>query len=348
MKDRRASSTVRSGLLAVTVSFGLTTAASAVEIKSIRMTFDAPVRTLTPGTDGVVVTTDAPAPSPRHWQLVRVDGELLAKPLEAAPVSVPPPADDALPDAVVAYGSGRVTRAWLAAPTQRYRHGVLGDAIEASALAADLDDGSRAVITLPPDSVFEDRHVRLGDVDGDGQDDLLVVRAYLDYGAAPAVFTVAGNSLKLLAEAPPIGIPNRWLNPVGIADFDGDGAAEVAAVVTPHIGGILTLYGLEAGGLSVEQSVPGFSNHKIGSRELGLSVAADLVADEGIELAVPNVSRDRLRIVSFHGGSFRQLGEVTHRAEIVSRIVTANLGVDGSTALVYALADGSLMVTTFP
>ena len=30
------------------------------------------------------------------------------------------------------------------------------------------------------------------------------------------------------AETPPTGSPNTWLNPAGIADFDGDGMADIA------------------------------------------------------------------------------------------------------------------------
>ncbi len=37
-----------------------------------------------------------------------------------------------------------------------------------------------------------------------------------------------GNELSIIAETPPIGIPHRWLNPAGIADFDGDGVADLA------------------------------------------------------------------------------------------------------------------------
>ncbi|PMR68583.1 hypothetical protein CR158_22340 [Halomonas heilongjiangensis] len=37
-------------------------------------------------------------------------------------------------------------------------------------------------------------------------------------------------------------MPNRWLNPVGVADLSGNGEAEIAAVTTPHIGGVLRVY----------------------------------------------------------------------------------------------------------
>jgi hypothetical protein len=59
----------------------------------------------------------------RSWYRVATD------PLRLEPATAPErpamPAD-ALPDGRVAIGGGTVARAWLAEPTTRYRHGVLG------------------------------------------------------------------------------------------------------------------------------------------------------------------------------------------------------------------------------
>ena len=66
------------------------------------------------------------------------------------------------------------------------------------------------------------------------------------------------------------------------ADFDGDGVPEVAAVVTPHIGGWLTLYRREGTRLSITYREPGFSNHAIGTDELRLAAMFDANADAEI------------------------------------------------------------------
>jgi hypothetical protein len=69
-----------------------------------------------------------------------------------------------------------------------------------------------------------------------------------------------------VAQSAPIGAPNRWLNPVGVADLDGDGVAEIAAVTTPHIGGVLRIYRRTGEVLAEVTSLAGFSNHEYGLR----------------------------------------------------------------------------------
>ncbi|MDP6346017.1 MAG: hypothetical protein QF491_20955, partial [Alphaproteobacteria bacterium] len=110
-----------------------------------------------------------------------------------------------LPDGIVTYGSRNIAAAWLAGPTDRYDHAVLGDAIEAGEIRARDRRGRVLSARLPDGSVFEDRRVRLADLDGDGGDELVVVRSYPAAGAALSVWRAAGEGLTLVAETPPIG-----------------------------------------------------------------------------------------------------------------------------------------------
>lgn len=244
-----------------------------------------------------------------------------------------------LPDGIVIAGQRDVAFAWLTGPTERYRHGVLGDAIEASGLAVEMADGRRLDFALDAGSVFEDRYPRLHDLDGDGHDEILVVRSYLDRGAALAVLGIEDGRLALKAETPAIGTANRWLNPVGAADFDGDGATEIALVQTPHIGGTLRLYRWQDGRLTDVHRAEGFSNHAIGTRELGLSAVIEANGDGVPDLAVPGADRRTLRIVTFAHGRFRELASVSHVAPITSAIVP--FVDEGGRRLTYTLADGS-------
>jgi hypothetical protein len=76
---------------------------------------------------------------------------------------------------------------------------------------------------------------------------------------------VAGEEPYIAAKTDYIGRANRWLNPAGIADFDGDGIKEIAFIQTPHIGGTLFFYREEDGEMNRLARFAGVSNHAIGS-----------------------------------------------------------------------------------
>lgn len=253
----------------------------------------------------------------------------------------------AIPDAEVATGKRGVLAAWLAAPTKRYAHGVLGDAIEAGALVAMNAAKRRYRLELAPDSVFEDRLVRLADLDGDGTDELIAVRAYLDRGAALAVMKLSRLGVEIKAETPAIGIPNRWLNPAGIADYDGDGRPEIAIVVTPHIGGTLEFWEYRNGRMVREMQLKGFSNHAIGSRVQEMSATADFDGDGIADLALPDNSRSIIRIISLAGGQAAEIKRIRMPGEIVTEILALKLKGATRPVLLAGLATGKLAIASW-
>ena len=175
-----------------------------------------------------------------------------------------------LPHSEVATGLRNVAFAWLARPTDRYRHAVLGDALEAAQLVVEMRDGRVFNVELPPDRVFEDLGPRLVDLDGDGRDEIVVVESDLRFGASLAVYAVDASGLRRRASSGFLGWPNRWLNPLGAGDFDGDGKTDLALVATPHIGGVLRLYRFTEPALAFYAEYSGVSTHRLGSTHLGL------------------------------------------------------------------------------
>jgi hypothetical protein len=114
----------------------------------------------------------------------------------------------------------------------------LGDTIEASGFAVS-HAGRTFTFELDESHVFEDRRVRLVELDDDPSPECFIIRASLTGGAAIAVYDIGPNGITPKAETPDIGKPNRWLNIAGFGDFTGRGEIEIAAVVTPHIAGSL-------------------------------------------------------------------------------------------------------------
>lgn len=220
-----------------------------------------------------------------------------------------------IPHSHTAYGSGKIASVELINPTQRYAHFVLGDRFEAAAFRVIFKDGKRDEFSLPPTEVFEDRVPRLVDLTGDGREELIVVQSHVNKGASLAVYDLVADNIRLLAQSPYIGQPNRWLNPAGIADFDGDGHLEIALVAKPHLAKELQLWRFAEGQLSLISTHQGFSNHRLGSREQGLSAQAEVNGDGITDLIVPGPDRKSLHMVSFANG-FELLRKIEFAAEI--------------------------------
>lgn len=203
----------------------------------------------------------------------------------------------------VVIGSGEVVWAKLAQPTDRYDHAVLGDALEWGALVITVNTCigcaglhlSDITVTLPGNRVFEDVEARVADLDGDGRDEVVVVETDLQRGASLAVYDAGGKR----AATAFIGQTHRWLAPAGIADFDGDGRAEIAYVDRPHLLGELVVVRLEGERLVEVARLPGVSNHRIGD---GFISGGLRDCGTGPELVLASLGWDRLVIVGWQDG----------------------------------------------
>jgi len=277
------------------------------------------------------------------WYRFTLDGE---KPvftfIDAPRKQTHPPG--ALPDGRVVSGTRDIARAWLAEPTDRYDHGVLGDRIEAGGLVIERRAGGLQTVRLPPDTVFEDLHPRLADLDGDGHDEIVVVKSYLKRGSALAVIAARKDRYTIVAETPPLGGPHRWLDPAGIADFNGDGKTDIALVRQPHVVGRLELWSWSDGRLHKSDEIGDAANHIAGARAIDMSAVADFDGDGIADIAIPSLDRKRLRLISF-APKAHEIARMPLPAKAVTNI--ALVPIKGNPpAIALGLANGRLALMT--
>ena len=270
---------------------------------------------------------------PNWYRIAPTTGTLISAHAPVYP-AVPP---GGLADGRVATNRGAIARAWLAHPTDRYRHGVLGDAIEAGSVVIERSDGRIGTVASGAGAVFEDLLPRIAPLNG--VDRVVVVKSYLDRGSALAI--IDAEAMRTIAETPPIGHAHAWLNPAGIADFDGNGSTDIAVVRQPHVVGLLQLWSWQNQQLRKVAEVPDVSNHFIGSKALGMGWTADFDADGHPDLALPSLDRRSLRVIAFVP-KIRDIARVSLPARIVTNIGSTNLG--GRPGLVAGLEDGRLVI----
>jgi hypothetical protein len=203
---------------------------------------------------------------------------------------LPAASQQRLENSSVVSGTRNIVWAWFGSPTIRYPHRSLGAFSHAASVHVLMRTATGALeqvdYILPNDRVFEDLLPRLVDLDGDGQDELILIESSNSKGAALVVLGVQRDApsgladkadnknyrIQELARSPSAGGYFRWLNPVGATDFNGDGKLDLAAIITPHIGGVLTLYQYQPPNLVVFASLTDVSNHRMGQVEQRLAV----------------------------------------------------------------------------
>lgn len=198
-------------------------------------------------------------------------------------------------------------------PTDRYGHAIMGNLPEWSRLCL-ANAGQIACVDLPETSVFEDIEPRLVDLDGDQWMEVVVVESSTTGGAALAVYELEGGKLAKTA-TPEIGRRNRWLAPVGIADFDGDGRMDIAYVETPHLGKVLRVWSWDNGKLVERAAASGVTNHRIGEMFITGGVRD---CGQGPEMIVADGSWGSVLAVRLEGDGLkaRPLAAFSHQAVV--------------------------------
>ncbi|MDX8351245.1 VCBS repeat-containing protein [Cognatiyoonia sp. IB215182] len=206
-----------------------------------------------------------------------------------------------------------INAAWYELPTERYQHGVLGDAIEGTKLntyavpTADhifTNSCGEKSVTLDDDHVFEDTKPRLVDLNGDGKLEVIVVRSHHDRGAQLAIYADHPDerNLVLVAATPYIGTRNRWLAPIGAADLDGDGFIEIAYIDRPHLAKTLRVWRYKDGDFSEIAAASGLSNHRIGEDFISGGIRD---CGQGPEMITASANWTRVMATRLENGSLR-------------------------------------------
>ena len=193
----------------------------------------------------------------------------------------------------------QIISAQYAKPSMRYGHFAVGQPHEYARIVAKTDQGRELTFDLPAHEVFEDMSPRLVRMQPNAPTELLSIVSAKSQGSRMVVLGIKDGRLHNVAQSPPIGQQNRWLNPVAVIDLDGDGIAEIAAVTTPHIGGTLRVYKRRDDQLIEYAAMYGFSNHVFGSSELDLSKVTRINGETS--LLVPDLARTSLIAVTLRG-----------------------------------------------
>ncbi len=178
--------------------------------------------------------------------------------------------------------------------TERYRHGVLGDDVEATrVLYLERHDlQPLRTLTLPAPHVVED--IAPWPIEWSGVTGLLAMRAG-PQGAQLAVVAAdpaKRDALALAALGEPRGVPNRWM----AATTDG---RRLLAVHRPHLGGVLHEYVREGSALRARRIGGEYGAHALGSGELDLAVWT------GGMLVLPAQDRRALHVLAIDSWSRR-------------------------------------------
>jgi len=186
----------------------------------------------------------------------------------------------------------------LSGPTDRYDHGILGDAIDASAI--NLIETERELhvlqtITIDAPDVIEGISAIWADIDNDGARDIIVTLSNNRGGSRIAAYREDGT---LLAESDPIGLGHRWRHQIAVARFGGSEIPQLVSIRTPHIGGIVEFFEYKNEKLEITNEIKGFSAHSIGSRNLDSALAGDFNNDGVPDLLAPDQSHSNLGIIS--------------------------------------------------
>lgn len=250
----------------------------------------------------------------------------------------------ALPDARFTQSPSGIV-AFLSEPTERYAHGVLGDGVEAASITvADIgEDGEfvvRAEVSPESGGVFEE--VSPMWVEAEGEEFLAVSESAEGVGTRVALYAPDGS---LAAAGPFVGEPFKWRHVLAAGPFGPDGEFEIAAVRTPHLDSTVEFYrpDFENGTLEISAEIPGYTSHRLGSRNLDTARAGDMDGDGAWELLVPDRTYTELAAIKRSQSGAEVAWTLPAEGEISTNIASAT-DEEGRASIAVGRSGGTLRI----
>jgi hypothetical protein len=251
---------------------------------------------------------------------------------------------NALPDArLLSDGANRLL--FLSQPTDQYPHGVLGDAIEATGFAfVDISSSLPVIHEFPitAGEVIEGIVPIWSDLDGDGLREVVVTQSNALEGARIVAYREDGS---ILASSSPIGQGFRWVHQLAIGQFIAGEALEIAAVRTPHIGGVVEIYQLVGDKLVVQAALRGYSSHQVGSRNLDSALVIDINNDGREEIVLPDQAQTSLAGIKYTQNELAVVWIGASGGKISTNLAACTLS-NGNFALGVGVEEGWLRIWT--
>ena len=229
---------------------------------------------------------------------------------------------------------------FLSEPTSEYGHGILGDELEAKKINIISIEKELNTFSIPEGQVIESLTPIWVDMDQDGNREIILTLSDEKVGARLTMFSESGE---IEAQSLAIGTGYRWRHQIAVAPFGPNGEMELVDVLTPHLGGVVEFFQLEEGGnLTRVAQVPGYSSHVIGSRNLEMAIAADVNADNRVEVLLPNQQMTSLAAIQRTEDGAEVIWEIPLNSRLTTNI--ASIPVNDSLILALGLKQGILRI----
>ncbi|WP_244661322.1 hypothetical protein [Haloferax gibbonsii] len=263
---------------------------------------------VTVGTDGALTFQ----PAPGEYDMVHTqDFDLPRRTFEV----------DAPPDARIVAGFDTVYV--FADATDEYDHGALGDSLEGGSVVAihTSDEWSVSRFSPPDGAVFEATTPIITWFDRDAAQ-IVTTASDAETGArVVAIDTETGE----VRSGPPLGTGFRWRHTLAVDSFGPNGEQEIAAVRTPHVGGVAEFYRPTDDALElVATDDGGYRSHVLGSRNLDGGLSGYFAGEDQTVLAVPTRDRTELAFLRRVEGGIQRHTTIPIGGELTTNLAGAS------------------------